>query len=272
MRYQKFKPSADLTSLVECYYVWEGETKGRLEVQSPPNGFSAIVFNFGDPSWAYQHSSELVAIPKAFVSGQFTSNYHIVLDGLICSIGIVFKPSSFYNFFGLRMSELVNSRMPLELLLMDKAVPLYNRIKHEKNEEKRIKILDEFLVPYTSIAKSRLSVIDEALEFIDEMKGNVTVEGVASHLKISRRYLEKKFLEKVGVSPKFYARVKRFSILSNKLAHTNKVDWQDVVFESGLHDQSHLVKEFMEFNGMNPSDYHKQHQEMVRFLKKKKVQ
>ncbi len=268
MRYQKFTPSAELTSFVECYYIWEGETKERLEVQSPPNGFSAIVFNYGSPSWAYQHSPQLIAVPKAFASGQFTSNYHLVLDGVINTIGIVFKPSSLHNFFGLRMSELVNNRMPLELLLNNKAELLYNAIKDEGREAERIKIIDEFLLPYLPVTKSRLSVIDEAVEYIDLTKGNSSVERVASHLKISRRYLEKKFLEKVGVSPKFYARVKRFSILSNKLAHSKKVDWQDVVFESGFHDQSHLVKDFMEFNGMNPSEYHQQHRELVRFVKK----
>src|SRR5882757_9375716 len=110
MRYQKFKPSLALNSFVECYYLWQGETKGRLEVQSPPNGFSAIVFNYGSPSWAYQHGSELMAVPRAFASGQFTSNYHLVLDGIISAAGIVLKPSSMHNFFGLRMTALVNNR------------------------------------------------------------------------------------------------------------------------------------------------------------------
>src|SRR5689334_22868482 len=121
MRYLKFKPSLELTSFVECYYVWQGETNGRLEVQSPPNSFTAIVFNYGSPNWAYQHHSELVSVPNTFVSGQFTSNYHIVLDGKINMVGIVLKPSALHNFFGLSMSHLVNSRMPLELLLPQNA-------------------------------------------------------------------------------------------------------------------------------------------------------
>jgi AraC-like DNA-binding protein len=93
------------------------------------------------------------------------------------------------------------------------------------------------------------------------------VEAVATHLKISRRYLEKKFLEKVGVSPKFYARIKRFGNLSNKIAHNIKIDWQEIVMEYGFHDQSHLVKEFIEFNQMNPSQYHSVHRELTRFVK-----
>jgi AraC-like DNA-binding protein len=268
MRYRKFQPATALHPFVECYFVWEGEVPEPLEVQSPPSGFSAIVFNYADPYYASQNNGELIPVPKAFASGQFTSNYQLKLKGKIGMAGIVLKPSSLHNFFGLRMSHLVNSRMPLSLLPDVEADPLWGAIKKETSDKNRIKILEEFMLPYVQKAKARLSVIDEAVEYIDLCKGSISVEAVAAHLKISRRYLEKRFLEKVGVSPKFYARIKRFGTLSNKIAHNEKIDWQEIVFEYGFHDQSHLVKEFMEFNQMNPSQYHLQHREMTRFVKR----
>ena len=143
----------------------------------------------------------------------------------------------------------------------------WKSIKAETTDEGRIKILEEFLLSLLPEAKARLSVIDEAVEIIDLHKGSISVETVAEQLKISRRYLEKKFLEKVGVSPKFYARIKRFVSLSKEVAYNENFNWQDIVFEYGFHDQSHLVKEFMEFNQMNPSDYHLKHKELIRFVK-----
>jgi AraC-like DNA-binding protein len=118
-----------------------------------------------------------------------------------------------------------------------------------------------------SEARKKITIIDEVLEFIDHKNGSITVDEVATKFRISRRYLEKHFLIKVGVSPKFYSRIKRFGALSNKVAHSEKIDWQDVVNENGFHDQSHLIKEFKEFNKMNPSDYHQNHTEMTRFVK-----
>jgi AraC-like DNA-binding protein len=93
-----------------------------------------------------------------------------------------------------------------------------------------------------------------------------SVDDVGLHLKVSRRYLEKQFLIKVGVSPKFYSCIKRISALSNKIAHAKKADWQEIILESRLHDQSHLVKKIPEFNRMSPSDYHQHHHEMMRFV------
>ena len=165
------------------------------------------------------------------------------------------------------MSELVNSRVQLSFLPGLPEAVLWTAVKEQSSDDGRIKILEELMLSYTNVAKANLSVIDEAVDHIDSCKGCITVEEVATHLKVSRRYLEKKFLEKVGLSPKFYARLKRFGALSNKIAHNPKIDWQEIVTEYGFHDQSHLVKEFLEFNQMNPTQYHLLHRELSRFVK-----
>lgn len=270
MHYQKFAPSPVLAPFVECFYVWEGEAKERLEVQSPPINFGAIVFNYGDPSWVTQHSPTEIPVPESFICGISTSNYQRILLGRIGMFGIVFKLSSIYNFFGLRMSTLVNNRMPLELLLTDDDARLPGKIKNAADVDARIKLSEEFLLPRVQAARANLTIIDEAHAWIDEKNGAVTVEEVSVKFGISKRYLEKQFLVKVGVSPKFYARIKRFAVLSNKVAHNENIDWQDIVYENGFHDQSHLAKEFMEFNKQSPGSYHKNHHEMTRFVKKQK--
>lgn len=268
MRYQKFPPSAELNPFVECYFVWEGEAGESLDVQSPPNSFNAIVVNYSTVYDAYQNSPTRTPVPKAFACGLFTSNYHLVLNGKIGMTGIVLRATALHDFFGVRMSTLVNNRMPLQLLLPDKAETLWNNIKAASTDDERIKILEKFILTFLPAAKARRSIIDEAVQLMDQHHGCISVEMVATQLKVSKRYLEKKFLEKVGVSPKFYARIKRFVTLSKEVAYNKKFDWQDIVFQYGFHDQSHLVKEFMEFNQMNPSDYHQKHNELIRFLKR----
>jgi AraC-like DNA-binding protein len=267
MHYQKFKPCEPLQPFVECYFSWQGLAEEELDVQSPPNSFCAIVFNCSTPYRAYQNITTQMAVPMAFACGPFTSNYHLVLKGEIDIVGIVFRASSLHNFFGLRMSELVNNRMALEHLPGDTAL-IMTTLKRTTTEQSKVKVLEEFLLTRLAEAKSRLSVIDEAVELIDQNQGCISVQDVAEQLQISKRYLEKKFLEKVGVSPKFYSRIKRFTHLSKEVAYNKNLNWQDLVFKYGFHDQSHLVKEFMEFNQMNPTDYFTKHQELVRFVKR----
>jgi len=268
MHYQKFKPCEQLKPFVECYFIWKGVAEKELDVQSPPSSFCAIVFNCATPYQSYQNSNTRMDVPKAFACGPFTSNYHLVLKGEIAMIGIVFKASSLHNFFGLRMSGLVNNRMALAHILPEATDLILVTLKATATDADKVKILEIFLLDRIMDAKARLSVIDEAVELIDQNQGCITVETVAQQLKISKRYLEKKFLEKVGVSPKFYARIKRFTNLSKEVAYNKNLNWQELVFKYGLHDQSHLVKEFIEFNQMNPSEYLKNHQELIRFVKR----
>ncbi len=268
MHYQKFKPCEELQPFVECYFSWQGLVEKELDVQSPPSSFCAIVFNCTTPYGSYQNSTTRMVVPKAFACGPFTSNYHLVLKGEIAMTGIVFKASSLHNFFGLRMSGLVNNRMALEHILPDATDLILDTLKATATDEEKVKILEDFLLAHLADAKARLSVIDEAVELIDKHQGCIMVETVAEQLKISKRYLEKKFLEKVGVSPKFYARIKRFTHLSKEVAYSKNLNWQNLVFKYGLHDQSHLVKEFIEFNQMNPSEYLKNHQELIRFVRR----
>ena len=180
--------------------------------------------------------------------------------------GIVFKPTAIHNFFGLRMSMLVDTRMPLESLIGSHSNKLMSKLK-TRTAEGRVQLLDEFLLGKVDQAKARLSIVDEAVDFIDCKKGLVTIDEVAEKFGISRRYLEKHFLEKVGISPKLYCRLKRFVMLSLALVYENNCDWQDLVEKAGLHDQSHLIKEFLEFDKATPMEYFKNHKEMTRFLK-----
>jgi len=268
MVYRKLDPPQSLSSLIECFYILEDHLEQELVVQSPPNGFCAMVFSIGDVYSAFQGDQVPREVPRTFISGQFTSNYHLVLRGNVEVAGIVFKPSALHNLFGLRMSTIVNSRMPLEYIVQQDADNLLRRIQGTNDINERANILFDFVALRFESGHHKPNAADEAIAIMDLYKGNITVKEVAEKLSVSQRSLEKWFLEKVGISPKLYARIKRFSILSNIVAHKKKVDWQEVLFEAGFHDQSHLIKEYLDFNKMNPADYHQKHHELVRYIRK----
>jgi AraC-like DNA-binding protein len=267
MIYQKISPTPSLAPFVECIYWWENNCEGPIEVQSPPNGYNALVFNYGKPYMAGQVDCELKTVPSTFISGQLTSNYKLQIQEFIGVVGIVFKPTGVYNLFRLTMSNLVNERVDASLLLGEVVNELSLQIISAVDYKERISILFDYLAGKLAGAEKR-NEVDDAIDYIDAGNGAVSVFEVAEKLGVNKRTLEKKFLIKVGISPKLYARIKRFAILSNKVAHSEKIDWLDMVSEGGFHDQSHLVKEYLEFNKMSPAVYHKTHQELVRFLKK----
>lgn len=268
MKYTKHLPSEQLRPYVDCFFIWESEKEEKILVQSPPSGYNGLVFNYADPYWAYQTEDQKEQVPLIFASGQFTANYHLEVNGKIGMIGAVLHPASLYNFFGFPMPELVNQRMDLAKVLGESIQATHRSLKGSCDPEKKVLILETFLETFLPAAKSKLSIIDEAIDFIHTKAGMVSIEEVLRQFSVSRRYLEKRFLEKVGISPKLYARIKRFSYLSNTVANREKIDWQDIVAANGFHDQSHLIKDYKTFNHMNPSDYHQKHRELIRYLDK----
>lgn len=273
MDYRKIDPAAALRSFVKCYYVLEAEPGTETHVvQSPPNGYTAMVFNYGDP---YRVSSPNIGdtlVPRCFFAGQSTVNYRLTFAGTVGVAGVVFMPAAVSTLFGISMEGTADRRIELSSLLGDEVCAWCDSIVSADSSGARIELIQEYLTSKLAGHRARYNVADLAASRILSAEGNITVEELASDLCVSRRHLERKFLEKTGLSPKLYARIVRMSPISNFVAHHDdeKIDWQDLVFKGGFHDQNHFVKDFKKLNRLSPEQYHNKHQELTRYIRKEK--
>lgn len=273
MDYRKIDPAPALRPFVKCYYVLEAELGTETRpVQSPPNGYTAIVFNYGD---RYRVSSPAIRetiVPRCFFAGQSTMNYDLAFTGTVGVVGIVFMPAAVSTLFGVSMEGTSDARIELSSLLGHHACSWCDRVIAAQSIEERIRLIEDYLTSQLVGHRARYNVADLAASRILSAEGNITVEELASDLCVSRRHLERKFLEKTGLSPKLYARIVRMSPINNFVAHhdNEKIDWQDLVFKGGFHDQNHFVKDFKKFNGLSPEQYHNKHHELTRYIQKGK--
>lgn len=272
MFYQKFKPAPHLLPFVECFYVWECSIMSSqcTIIESPPSGFASMVFNYGA---GYQvinpkTSTGFLVAPKNFITGQATKSYQLKLQGTIGMIGIVFRPSAVHTIFGLPMYEFTDERLDLRSVLGKEMDIIEERLMGEFDHYKKIEIISNYLT--ISILKSKKSIdrTDYAANLIVESKGIVNITELMNELYICRRQFERQFLNKVGISPKYYARVRRISYLCYQMASKkwNIDDWHDLIYQAGYYDQSHFIKEFTAFTGKSPSFYLKNNHELANFL------
>ncbi|CAN5124377.1 helix-turn-helix domain-containing protein [soil metagenome] len=263
MLYQKIKPHPALQPFVECYFLWESNVLHfPLQVESPPNGFAAMVFNFGDT-----YTYETGPAPRSFITGQATHNYTMELKGKIGMAGIVFKPASFTSLFGIPMVHFTNIREDVNLVLGNDLDYLQDKITEAECNSIRINIIEEFLLKKLKKSRLKLDKIDQAVELILEKNGVISVKDLLEEFPICSRQFQRKFLSKVGVSPKYYLRIKRLGFLCHLIISRQKIDWQDLIYEAGFYDQSHFIKDFIEFIGKNPSAYVRENKELANFTK-----
>ena len=60
-------------------------------------------------------------------------------------------------------------------------------------------------------------------------------------------------MERMGVSPKFLARISRFDKAFSLKQINPSLDWLSIALQTGYNDYQHLVKDFKQFAGVMPN-------------------
>ena len=76
---------------------------------------------------------------------------------------------------------------------------------------------------------------------------------MADRAGLSDRQFRRKFLQKVGMSPKLFARIARFEAALDLLARSPRGSWTEVAHRFGYYNQMHMVHEFAQFTGETPT-------------------
>jgi len=85
--------------------------------------------------------------------------------------------------------------------------------------------------------------------------GRARIDRVAARAGLTTRHLQRRFADRVGVSPKVLARILRFqrTLLERAPADRSHADWVRVAVECGYADQSHLIHDYNAFAGETPA-------------------
>lgn len=122
--------------------------------------------------------------------------------------------------------------------------------------------LEEWIVPFSTrlaeFGAERGDVdqkILDAVTIIEESCGEVRISELAARLGLSVRQFERRFKRSAGLSPKQYARARRFRAAAVVLAEGQAVNWADRAAEMGFADQAHLTHEFSSLSGRSPKSF-----------------
>ncbi len=251
---------------MECYFVWEVESDKPLRIESPPNGLCSLVFNFQDTYHVSNHKYEKRKVPNCFMTGQALSNYTLHINGKISVMGIAFKPAAIYNFYKLSMYELTDERICFSTVQSNPDSEVESWTNMAKSHPERIKILETYLLELIKKTGYGDPAIIDAANEIFYTKGKINVTELLDKVPMSRRNFERRFLEEVGVSPKTYAKIRRFGYTCSLMAGNRDINLMDVLYKGGYYDQSHFIKDFKYFSGRTPRKYAKTNVELANYV------
>jgi AraC-like DNA-binding protein len=167
-------------------------------------------------------------------------------------VGVTFQIGGAAPFFAAPASAVANSHVELGELWGASARSLRERLLEAATPDGVLETLEAELLARVTRPLER----DRAVGFaVAELERGAPVSRVAERVSLSPRGFIQKFREAVGVTPKRFARLRRFQRAVDSLASGAAAGGAELAASFGYFDQPHWNREFREFAGMTPSEY-----------------
>jgi AraC-like DNA-binding protein len=265
MNYQRIEPDSSLSQWVDCYWFADSMSAVREKKKIIPDGFPEIIFHYRDPyrinisgSWHLQS--------KALFAGQLRKFFYLENTGASGMVGIKFKPAALAHFFNLNMIAYTGQVLSLQRVIggISPKFKIHEPILPEQMANVLNQELRQLIKPHTN----EVSIVNRCLDLIFSRKGNLEVAELLNHISITERQLQRLFNRYVGLAPKFYCRIVRFSHIFS-LMEQQDASWVEIALESGYYDQSHFIRNFKAFTGEDPSAYLFEEESLANFFMKR---
>lgn len=255
MQSAQHSPKAPLDKYIET--LWWHEIPGyhgrELILPSP---YMELIINMGEPHKVFR-TTELDHFEwqgDAWLAGMQT-RYLAIESTTSHMIGARFKPGGAHTFFDVPISEFTDRVVTLHEIWGAEVSALHQRILAAGTAEQRFTIFEEFLLAKLHPEAPGYSRVQAALDEMEQSKGQASIHAIAEHLGVSHKHLTDEFQRIVGVRPKQYARMLRFSSALAALDPSQPIDWKHLAFQAEFYDQSHLINEFRSLTGLSPTEY-----------------
>ena len=253
MRYAEFAPPDGLATVLHCLWTFEDEEGGAEPQRIVPDGRCELIVHLADPCREVGSDARQ---PRVVFAGQLTRPLWLAATGPCRVIGARFRPAAARAFAGGSMRRTTDRRLALAQLEPGLAWAGAASIARLPSIADRI----DAVCAWITQRIARLALPEDvaaciAAGRIEAGAGNVDVAALAAEAGLSRRQLERRFADQVGVAPAMLAAIFRFRRVFDVIEHGGRRPWTDAALEAGYFDQSHLIRDFRRFVGCTPTEF-----------------
>jgi AraC-like DNA-binding protein len=209
-------------------------------------------FEFGDTIGIGSSDSVKVEIaPDCAVIGVVTSQVHqLLIRGKIESFAVFLRPAALGLLFKLPVAELTDRHYEASGVMGNAVLGLRERLGNAANFHERAQVADQF---FQSFQVAAFDTIEQAANEILHRHGVCRISKLAHQAGWGVRQFERLFQQRIGASPKLYARIVRYESALETKAFSPGTSWTTVAHRFGYHDQMHMIHDFQQLSGETPS-------------------
>lgn len=223
-------PPESLEKLID--YVWIVQYSDLPKVKRAdlimPLGHLNIIFNFENSYDMMLSNGVYDKVPNVVVAGQIQNAKKVLYGENVSQIGIAILPPAFMLLFNLNCSEITDRMMTGTAELWD----LFAVLKQFESVEARVNHIYAFLETKLELYMESDQLDTEMIDYIEAHNTHFSVKEMADYFYMSLSTLERHFKKKIGLTPKAYADIIKFS------SHIT----DEETLQSYYYDQAHLIK------------------------------
>jgi AraC-like DNA-binding protein len=255
----RYRPAPPLGCFVRIVWYYEHAANyaaPHLLERVLPDGAMGIVINLDcDLTRIYDpnDTTRLICLSGSVAMGARSACFVIDTAEQRSVLGVQFLPGGASPFLRVPADEILNRHLSLEDIWGPEGRALRERILQVADPHERCRFLERELLRG---ARGRLEMRPEVAFGVASLDdGSQTVASLARATGLSGRRFSEVFRISVGMTPKAYARTRRFQTALRRIEHESDPDWSAIALECGYFDQAHFNHDFREFSGINPSTY-----------------
>ena len=240
--FRAFLPHPHLQTWVQCYWIAQAtlSNTGFSENLYPDGGTGLIIDFLPDQ------------LPDIHINATQTVT-QMRFNGHIDRMGIRFHPGGIYQLLDIEVPEIIGGEFNADSIGIKAITDLQQRMGSAYSIAQRLNTLETWLLQQVHLRGAQRGVIQHLvpqLQFGDE-----SIDELSNRIALSRRQLERRFREEVGLSPiqiKQFHRIRRARQIIMLNPETPLVD---VAQDTGFYDQAHFIRHFQKVTGQTPGQY-----------------
>jgi len=219
----------------------------------PPTPLQSLMF-YGEDRIAVRWPSQknFSVQPDIVVVGPQYTRVNIMVRRRLRAVRVDFHPGGLHRLLHVPMVELFDKGFDATDILGHEMKSVNEQIVNADNIDVAKVIVEKYLLSKVRRLKSPLPM-DRSLRNLVSNHASCTIESLASDSCMSLRQFERKCKERIGMSPKAFARIVRFSKAYQLREANDEIPWTTIAHHCNYFDQMHMIRDFKEFAGVTPT-------------------